>query len=152
MPNSHAQAGGFSLIEVLVALSVLALGVAGSAKLSELGYEQLSATQNYNQAAFLAHGHLTSLNVVQSYQDLGPVYQKGSYNQRFNWELSLTSVELESLPSSTTALTRRVIPVRADLTIRFENNARSLELHSLILAPAEPLDLAAPESTLLNQR
>lgn len=133
MLRSHTQASGFSLIEVLVALSVLAIGVAGSAKLSELGYNHIAASQNYNQAGYFAHTHLTTLGAATSYQTLGPAYQQGAYNARFNWELNLTAIEPET-PADITYL--RVVPTRADLTIWFEDDTRSIQFHSLIMAPA----------------
>lgn len=145
MHTTERSSAGFTLIEVMVALSLLALGIAGTAKLTELGYRQLAAADETRQAAYFAHSHLNALSQADS-QALLP--QQGRYNSHFRWQLKLTPVPPASVKAdvklATTAPTV-VVPataistaMRADLVVWMDNDSRAMEFHTLIVRRAAP--------------
>ena len=148
--KAFSQTKGFTLIEVLVALSVLALGIASSAKILETGYTHLFATQNYTQAAHLAHSHLGILKTKRSFEELGPEFQTGEYDQHFQWQLELKPIlenpfgERSTKPKN--KLSSLFVPVEVQLRIAFENGAQSREFHSLLIVE-KPMKLRDAEFT-----
>ncbi|NND00610.1 MAG: prepilin-type N-terminal cleavage/methylation domain-containing protein [Gammaproteobacteria bacterium] len=146
MQKDKITANGFTLIEVLIALSVLGLGIAGAAKITEMGYLQVAAAENYRRAATLADSHL---NTLHGTINLDAPYQTGRYDEHFRWELWLVPVSYEDvfppdknlqLSSSRLRLTPpgrltdKVVARRADLKLWFEEDTRSLDFHTLILS------------------
>ncbi len=124
----------------MVALSVLALGVAGTASLTRAGYMHMGAAEEYRQAAYLAHSHLNSLGAggKTSFK-----FQHGRYDDRFRWELSFSELHPGALQGPTKQISGRVSVHRADLSVWFDNDQRSLSFHTLILTPPPEV---APES------
>lgn len=54
LPHNRYLAGGFTLLELLIALVVLAIGVMGVIALQVSTYQQLQTSHNYSKAAMLA--------------------------------------------------------------------------------------------------
>ena len=136
-------------------MSVLALGIASSAKILETGYTHLFATQNYTQAAHLAHSHLSILRTKRSFEELGPEFQTGEYDQHFQWQLELKPIlenpffksniikntvlkNLGEQPEN--ELSSLFVPVEVELRIAFENGAQSREFHSLLIVE-KPIEI-----------
>jgi len=59
--TSMYSSRGFTLIEVLVALSVFALSIAGLAQLRVAGFEHINVTRQVQQATYFADAHFNRL-------------------------------------------------------------------------------------------
>ncbi|MBL4672967.1 MAG: prepilin-type N-terminal cleavage/methylation domain-containing protein [Arenicella sp.] len=138
---SHARysSSGFTLIEVLVALSILALGVAGVAKLRLTAYQHIGLTQEIQQASYFADTHLTSLglqkSIVAGFQT--GEYSRGESVEGYPWQLLLSPLTDDVLQPESTSLSDKVRPISADLLVWVDRGVRELRFHTLILA--EPL-------------
>ncbi len=112
------QQDAFTLIELVIALSILTLAIAGAVKLSGVGLTQLNQTRLHQQASYFAHGHLTSLMHTNRLTE-GVHY--GHYSNQFQWTLLISQIKNGKAFS-------------ADLTVSFD--ARSLQFHTLIFKPS----------------
>jgi hypothetical protein len=128
------------LIEVLVALSILALGVAGVAKLRVTAYQHIGLTEEIQQASYFADSHLSSLELNKS---IASGFQTGEYlrgggsgesGDGYPWQLLLTPLSDDALQPESTSLSDKVRPISADLSVWVDRGARELRFHTLILA------------------
>ena len=138
--NSARNIDGFSLIEVVVALSLLALGVAGFAQLRHQAYRHLTVTEEIQQASYFADSHLSNLGIDEN---LKPGLLRGEYSRGlgidpYPWELDLLPLDAGALRPASETLSDKVRPLRADLSVWVDQGARVLHFHSLVLA--QPLD------------
>ena len=142
--GSINNAKGFTLIEVMVAMSLLALGVAGVAQLRHSAYRHISLTQEIQEASYFADSHFNTLSTenkpilgVQSGE-----YSRGQEVAAYPWQLNLVALNENSLQPESSSLSNKVTPVRADLSVWVDQGARELRFHSLLLL--EPLAVQAP--------
>jgi prepilin-type N-terminal cleavage/methylation domain-containing protein len=150
--NAYA-ASGFSLIEVMVALSILALGVTGVAELRQTAFQHISLTQEIQQASYFADTHLQSIGldkaILLSVQS--GVYRRGEGVDGYPWQLKLVPLSNEVLQPKSSSLSKNVRPLSADLSVWVDQGSRELRFHVLLLA--EPLSETDPltESSLLAE-
>lgn len=123
MQQCKSAQGGFTLLEMLIALSVLTIAVAGAVELAQRGLTQLNKTRLNQQASYYAYGHLKSLNYVENLQ---AGVQRGSYSDHHKWRLVLTKRNDEKALS-------------ADLTVLFDQGNREFN-YLIILPPLPPKD------------
>ena len=120
-------AGGFTLLEVLVALTILAVAVVAFMQLSSQGLRLLHVSDDYQQAVGLADRVARAIDVIGESSEAG---QEG----RFQWErrVSLVPMPEELTPGAGPQLRLYTLAV----AVRWGRN-RTLELASL-RAVAEP--------------
>ncbi len=118
---------GFTLLEVLVALTILAVAVVAFMQLSSQGLRLLHVSDDYQQAVGLADRVVRAIDVIGESSEAG---QEG----RFQWEsrVSLVPTPEELTPGSGPNLRLYALSV----AVRWGRN-RTLELASL-RAVAEP--------------
>lgn len=133
------SAQGFTLIELIVAMSLLALGVAGAAQLRHMAFEHLSLSQQIQEASYLADAHLNALADtleidagVQSGEYLRGIDQAG-----FPWEMDLVKLDEQLLAPSVSSLSEKVRPFKVNLRVWIDNGRRQLNFNTLILAHPE---------------
>jgi prepilin-type N-terminal cleavage/methylation domain-containing protein len=144
---------GFTLIEVLVALSVFALSIAGLAQLRVAGFEHISVTGQVQQATYFADTHFNRLShdaVVLGQQN--GEYRPADTQYPYPWHLSLEPLSEDVLMPTSASLSTKVKALKADLTVFIDNGSRQLHFHTLVLTtpPADTADKPAG-NVVLNQ-
>ncbi|HKX05780.1 MAG TPA: prepilin-type N-terminal cleavage/methylation domain-containing protein, partial [Methylomirabilota bacterium] len=123
-------AGGFTLLEVLVALTILAVAVVAFMQLSSQGLRLLHVSADYQQAVGLADRIARAIDVIGESSEAG---QEG----RFQWErrVSLVPTPADLTPGAGPQLRLYALSV----AVRWGRN-RTLELASLraVTEPSGP--------------
>jgi type IV pilus assembly protein PilV len=73
MNRMHPRAGGFSLIEVLVALVIIGVGMMGIAKIQALAYASTGTASSRSLAAIEAASLATAMRANRNYWSVAPV-------------------------------------------------------------------------------
>lgn len=126
---------GFTLIEVLVALGVLALTIAGLGQVQQAAFRHIAVTQEIQQASYYAEVHLHRLD-DEKRDRLG--MQSGEYAREagldgYPWILNLELLSQEVFVPASIALSDKVVAVSADLSVWVDDGARELRFHTLLL-------------------
>src|SRR5262245_49151974 len=89
VPNyqNRFKARGFTLIEVLVALTILSLSLAIIFSIFSIGLRGRRAAEHYEQATLLAESKLSSMGVNEPIREGESV---GKFNDRFLWHAVVT--------------------------------------------------------------
>lgn len=82
---------GFSLIEVIISLSILSLAIAGASQLVQRGYQHLSFGQQSSNAAIFAHSYFNQLRNSNNNYVNG--ITNGTHNNQFEWQLQLSKID-----------------------------------------------------------
>jgi general secretion pathway protein I len=91
------KAGGFTLLEVMVAMAILAMALAGVYQLQSQSISMATESRFLTSAALLAQSKMTdieaatTLNSPSENGDFGPDYPQ------YNWRLEITDIELSQL-------------------------------------------------------
>ena len=130
---------GFTLIEVMVALSLLALAVGGVAQLHYTAYQHIRLTQEMQQASYFADSHLRALasNMAIVKRVETGEYTRGEGVEGYPWRLTLVALSEQSLRPKSTSLSDKVAPLTADLSVWINQGTRELKFHTLLLARPE---------------
>lgn len=146
------------MIEALVALSILALGVAGVAKLRVTAYQHIELTLEIQQASYFADAHLSSLKLqtsIASSEQTGE-YARGNNVDGYPWRLLLTPLSDDVLQPQSSSLSDKVRPMSADLSVWVDRGGRELRFHTLLLmAPlteSKQAVLSPPTFTLVDTK
>ena len=83
--GGRGRAGGFTLLEVLVAMTILAVAIVAFMQLSSQGLRLLHLSDDYQQAVVVADRIARATDVIEEGADAG---QEG----RFQWERRVTLV------------------------------------------------------------
>lgn len=81
---------GFTLLETLVALSVLAISLGVTYQVFSSALRGSTLADDYAQASMYADSHLAE---VGKKVHLLPSVSEGSYNQRYRWKLEVQSLD-----------------------------------------------------------
>jgi general secretion pathway protein I len=119
--GGRGRAGGFTLLEVLVALTILAVAIVAFMQLSSQGLRLLHLSDDYQQAVIVADRVARATDVIEEGADAG---QEG----RFQWERRVTLVPVpeELIPGAGPRLHLYALSV----AVRW-GGSRTLELASL---------------------
>lgn len=123
------RARGFTLVEILVALTMFAIVGGALLQLFQSGLRTARISTEHTHAIFLARSKLTEL---QAYNYLEPGTLAGNFADGYRWQAELTPApESESVGSN-----RWLQPLALKLTVFWgERDAqRSFELQSLLLS------------------
>jgi hypothetical protein len=129
------------LIEVMVALSILALGVAGVAQLRYTAFQHIALTQEIQQASYFADAHLQSIGLDRPIS-LGfhtGEYPRGEGVDGYPWQLTLLPLSKDVLQPTSSSLSSKVRPLSADLSVWVDQGVRELRFHILLLAELDAL-------------
>ncbi len=153
MRAPHRQAG-FTLIEVLAALSILALTVASLAQVRSLAHQHITISKQLQMASFYADSHLNRLSVRENLQ---AGFQTGEYHfnensDTFAWELELVELDPNALKPHSEKFSNKVTPLSARLTVWLDDGERKLEFETLVLtSPSQSTAKEIQGAALNNQ-
>ncbi|MFK7816227.1 MAG: prepilin-type N-terminal cleavage/methylation domain-containing protein [Gammaproteobacteria bacterium] len=88
--NNFNSIGGFTLLETLVALSVLAVSLGVTYQVFSSALQGSTLADDYAQASMYADSHLAEIGKKVH---LLPGTTEGSYNQRYYWKLEVLPLD-----------------------------------------------------------
>ncbi len=126
--GSSAKTRGFTLIEVVAAFAILALGLAMTMQIAAGGLQQTQQAADYSEAALLAQSVLDTAGVGEKLE-LGET--SGDWEGGFSWILTVSPYELADLGdvAAVDPLTSPVRLVELDLAVRWERRGKQREAH-----------------------
>ncbi|MGQ0800103.1 MAG: type IV pilus modification PilV family protein [Pseudomarimonas sp.] len=121
-------ARGFTLIEVVAAFAILALGLAMTMQIAAGGLQQTRQAADYTEAALLAQTLLDTAGVGEKLE-IGET--SGEWEGGFSWTLTVSPYELAELGdiAAVDPLTSPVRLVELDLAVRWERYGKQREAH-----------------------
>ncbi len=123
---------GFSLLEILVAFSILALSLGIILKIFSAGLQTASLAENYTLAIEIAESLLAETGEEEK---LALGESSGQKNEYFNWTVQTTAMELDISPQLPQPLAEQIVQVKVIVSWGDENNPRSINLTTLKLMP-----------------
>lgn len=135
--HSPTASAGFTLVELVVALSVLAIGMAGVAQVNKAALETARIAYEYQEASQLAGSHLYSLE-LQAELEHGEF--KGQYlssrpDYYYPWKLRVKAIDPAALPEGLTELSSKVTALEVTLLVGLDSGQRSVDFATLLLRP-----------------
>ncbi len=129
---------GFSLLEILIAFSILALSIAILLKIFAGGVQTAAVAEDYTMAVQLAESLMVRAGVETPLQ-AGQIL--GRDNDKYNWQVVVTPYRFSPPDVDASKLTTEFFVV--DVSVSWDDegtNGRSLELSTLKLRskPVEP--------------
>jgi general secretion pathway protein I len=126
------KTSGFTLLEVLVALTLFAIVGGALLGLFQSGLRATSIGSEYTHAALLARSKLTELQV---YSTLVPGVYEGEFDDEYRWRITLAERPQESGESLL-----RQVPLDASIEVSWgqDDNGRRVALDTVLLAEASP--------------
>lgn len=131
------HAGGFTLLEVIVAIVIAALCLSALAQVFATGMRSASITSDYTRAMTLAQGLLSGAGVEKSLND--GAESGTSPDGRLAWTLTVSPEPVDDAdnpirpPLELKRLVARVVIVNPDQS--FADKTRSFELTTLLAVP-----------------
>lgn len=118
--TSRRRAGGFTLIEIVAAFAILALGLALTMQIAAGGMRQARQAAQYTEAALLAQSLLDTAGVGEKLE-LGDT--RGEWEGGFRWTLSVLPYEVMDLQAGAAmdAFTSPVRLVELDLVVSWDH-------------------------------
>ena len=136
---------GFTLIEVLLALAVLAIAASGAARVVSDAYSHVALTEQYQQAHYLADSHLRSLSQQQLKEGISRgEYVQAEHQVKLPWVLRLVSLTAKDLPEANSDISKKVKALRAELSVELPAQARSIQISTLLLIAPDTEDSSIP--------
>lgn len=94
-PSSRrVGAAGFTLIEILVALTIAAFALIGLLGLHNRDLNAVANDQDYTRATLLARALITGMEVREKFPDLGFLSGQADYDDNVRWEREVTETPI----------------------------------------------------------
>ncbi|NLB14828.1 MAG: type II secretion system protein [Gammaproteobacteria bacterium] len=127
---------GFTLIEVVVAFSILAVGLGIMMQIAVGAMRQARNATEFTEAALYAQSLLDSIGVGERLEEGG---DSGEFGERYRWDLDVTPYEAFS--EGDAALVPEMVPItlyRLDLVVRWDRGVHTHEAHFATLRALTP--------------
>ena len=130
---------GFTLIEIVAAFSILALGLALSMSIASGAIGQARRGATFTEAALYARSLLDTAGAGERIEE---GVTEGEFGERYSWQLDVVAWEPEPLEglAAATGLTA-ISPVelyRLDLTVRWQEGEHERQAHFATLRALTP--------------
>jgi len=132
MKRRSSKSRGFSLLEVLVALSIMAIS------LGVLYQTQIGATRNLTQSLALERATLYGQSILANATGLAADHTtlEGSFDDGYRWQLNITPINIPPSPPAE----QPVIPMlQLDLDIFWQEGNKERQLHLQSLSRPAPI-------------
>jgi general secretion pathway protein I len=129
----HAQTG-FTLIEVVLAFSLLALGLAASMQIATGALRQAKHAHEFTEVSLYAQSLLDTTGVGERLEEGS---QSGQFGERYHWQLDVRPYEVQTDTPLDPALSP-VTLMRLDLTVSWERGRNTYEAHFSTLRALVP--------------
>jgi len=120
---------GFTLLEVIVALAILAVAFALAMELLANGVRAAKASEDYTQAVLLARQKIAEISVTSSLKESA---DQGEFGGGFRW-----ASEIQPLPQEEEDLPAQLYQVRVRVTWPGRRREKSFDLYTLRMAVDE---------------
>ena len=141
--NTHSA--GFTLIEVAIALAILAVAVSGSARVISDAYQHIALTDQFQRAHYLADSHFRSLETRQLQAGISRgAYGNDGSQPQLPWVLRLERLSIADMPDANSEISNQLIAMRADLSVELPEHDRSVELSTLLFSAPEATNSPVP--------
>jgi general secretion pathway protein I len=120
---------GFTLLEVIVALAILAVAFVLAMELLANGVRAAKASEDYTQAVLLARQKIAEISVTSSLKESA---DQGEFEGGFRW-----ASEIQPLPQEEEALPAQLYQVRVRVTWPGRRREKSFDLYTLRMAVDE---------------
>jgi len=122
------RTAGFTLLEVLVALTLFAVVGGALLGLFQSGLRATGLGSDYSHAALLARSKLTELQV---YATLMPGVYEGEFDERYRWRVTLAERQADTDPSLL-----REVPLDVALEVSWGElgDSRQIVLNTVLLS------------------
>lgn len=131
MTNKRPQQAGFSLLEILIAFSILALSLGILLNIFSGGLRRTIVAEEYQQAVTIAQAKMASAG-VEFPMDEGQ--KKGQVLERFNWTLIVEPLNTNDVATASEAMGIQVYQVISRVQWMAGDNDRQIELTSIKLS------------------
>lgn len=139
MTRHPSRQHGFTLIEIVAAFSILALGLALSMSIASGAIGQARRGATFTEAALNAR---SLLDMAGAGERLEEGTSEGEFDERYAWQLDVTPYEPEPIegqaPATTTVAMPPVELYRLDLTVRWQEGDREREARFATLRALTP--------------
>ena len=124
---------GFSLLEVLVAFTILAMLLSALFEVFSAGLNAARAGDRFTRAAVIAQSRLAAVGMVEPLQE---GVSSGSTDDAYHWRVTVGEYLDDQLPLIDAVLQ----PLTVVVEVYWEEggNARSVSLTSMLLGPRQP--------------
>lgn len=134
-PQRVSASAGFSLLEVLVAFTILALVLGAVFQVVVSGLRAAGAGEEYTRAALLAQSKLAELSVRERAPD---GVEEGTFDDKFSWRATFAPYLFEREPAGSLDIDRlavRPLTVTVEVFWQEAPSQRSVRLTTLHLTP-----------------
>lgn len=125
---------GFSLLEILIAFSILAFALTILLNIFSSGLRHAMVFEEYQQAIVIAQSRLATTGVEEA---LDNATQQGNVQEKYFWSVRAKALNLDKL--SVDSEQASVLPYQVTVTVQWlaGRNNRQLELTTIKLAKAK---------------
>ncbi|WP_428355575.1 type IV pilus modification PilV family protein [Methyloprofundus sp.] len=125
---------GFSLLEILIAFSILAFSLTILLNIFSSGLRRTIVSEEYQQAVIIAQSRLAAAGVEESLEDAS---QQGEELEKYVWSVYTEALDLDKLGVDAEQVS--VLAYQVTVTVEWlaGKNNRQLELSTIKLAKAE---------------
>jgi len=131
---------GFSLLEILIAFSILALSLGILLKIFSAGVNTAGVAEEYTAAVQIAESLMAKTGVESRLQ---PNEATGLENEKYHWRVSVSPFQLTTENLDVTTIAAELFKIKVTVSWGDDNarvDARQVELITLRLVNKEPVD------------
>ncbi|MEE9395456.1 MAG: prepilin-type N-terminal cleavage/methylation domain-containing protein [Methylococcales bacterium] len=140
MKKNKTRAGGFSLIEVLVAFAILALSLGVLMRIFGGGVKMAVISEDYSRAVMLAESNLSAVGIEEALEES---VVEGDSEEKYHWTLSITQYQTEDEEIDLDKMSVKPYLIESRVEWGQEDRIRSVVLNTLRLSSGNGTGLSS---------